>query len=392
MGKNKNLWLLKFFLFIYYANWTFIFFFIPVYLREVKGFSIGMIGILSSLFAFLGAISQVYIGYLSDRLRKRKPFMIFSAVSLFFIYFLGFQRLTSYYSFLFIYPIIGILMNTLTNLSNVLALDYSSLEGTGRSFASVRMWAPFGFLTMMTIIGFYPKLTDEKIMFPLIGIIFLIGLIIILILEEPKLKVGVKSIEVKDIKRLVENSQVRNFLIFYMIFTFAMGSAAGNVNFLVKHLGGTNSHISLALIVCALPEIPATLFWGYLADKIGRLPLILFASIVLPIRVFLYSLAVKPLDVVLIQLLTHIFTFAIMITVSVVYINDLVPEEERASAQGILSMAGAISQTLASLISGNMADIFGLKGMYLFMTPIALIGTILAFTLVGKNRIIRAKA
>lgn len=391
MEKNKNLWLLKLFLFIYYANWTFIFFFIPVYLREVKGFSLGMIGTLSSLFAFLGALSQVYVGYLSDRLRKRKPFMILSALFLFFIYFLIFPRLSSYYSFLFLYPIIGILMNTLTNLSNVLALDYSSLEGTGRAFASVRMWAPFGFLTMMAIIGFYPKLTEEKIIFPLIGIIFLINLLIILFLEEPELKVGVRKIEIADIKKLITNTQVRNFLLFYMIYFFAMGAAAGNVNFLVKYLGGTNSHISLALIVCALPEIPATLFWGYLADKIGRLPLILFTSAILPIRVFLYSLAMRPLDVVLIQLFTHIFTFAIMITISVVYINDLVPEEERASAQGLLSMSGAISQTLASLISGNMADILGLKGMYLFMTPIALIATFLAFTLVRKNRIIKVK-
>jgi len=47
---------------------------------------------------------------------------------------------------------------------------------------------------------------------------------------------------------------------------------------------------------------------------------------------------------------------------------------------------------LASLISGNLADIFGLKGMYLLMTPIALIATLLAFTLVGNNRIIKAKA
>lgn len=392
MKKNKNLQLLKFFLFVYYANWTFIFFFIPVYLKEVKGFSIGMVGILSSLFAFFGAISQVFVGYLSDRLRKRKPFMFLSSFILFFIYFLAFPKLTSYYSFLFLYPLIGILMNTLTNLSNVLALDYSSVEGTGKSFASVRMWAPFGFLTMMTIIGFYPKLTEEQIMFPLIGMIFIISLFIILLLDEPQFKAGVRRIEIRDIRRIITNIRVRNFLIFYMIYTFAMGSAAGNVNFLVKHLGGTNSYISLALIVCALPEIPATLFWGYLADKIGRVPLILFSAIVLPIRVFLYSLAMKPLDVVLIQLFTHIFTFAIMITVSVVYINDLIPEEERASAQGLLSMSGAISQTLASLISGNLADIFGLKGMYLLMTPIALIATLLAFTLVGNNRIIKAKA
>lgn len=278
-------------------------------------------------------------------------------------------------------------MNSLTTFPNVLIFDYSTSVGTRRTFASVRVWAPIGFLLMMLTIGFYPKLTEPKIMFLLISLIFLIGLMIILLLKEPELKTGVRTIELKDIQRFLTRADVRNFLIFYMIYIFAMGGSAGNVNLLVRHLVGSNSDISWALSVCAITEILTTYFWGYLSDKIGRLPLILFTSTILPIRVFLYSLANKALDVILIQLLTHSLTFVIMITVSTVYINDLVSEEERASAQGILSMAMATSQTLTALISGNVADILGLKGMYVFLTFIALISTIIAFTLLRKNYI-----
>lgn len=383
--KNKDLFLLKIFLFIYYANWTFIFFFIPVYLRENKDFSIGMIGTLSALSAFFGAISQVYIGYLSDRLRKRKPFLVISSLMLILIYLLIFPRLNSFIAFLFIYSLVGIFMNSLTTLSNVLIFDYSSAMGTGRAFASVRVWAPIGFLIMMLTIGFYPKLTDPKIMFPLISLIFILTFLIVLLLREPELKVGVRTIEIRDIQRFIKRAEVRNFLIFYMIYVFALGGSAGNVNLLIKHLGGSNSDISWALSVCSITEIPTTYLWGYLSDKIGRLPLLLFTSIILPIRVFLYSLANKALDVILIQLFTHSLTFAIMITVAVVYINDLVSEEERASAQGILSMAMATSQTLTALISGNVADILGLKGMYLFLTVIALISTFIGLTLLREK-------
>ncbi|MCS7202654.1 MAG: MFS transporter [Dictyoglomus sp.] len=385
--KNKDLLLLKVFLFIYYANWTFIFFFIPVYLREYKNFSIGMIGTLSALSAFFGALSQVYVGYLSDRLRKRKPFLIVSSLILILIYFLVFPRLNQFLGFVFMYSLIGIFMNSLTTLSNVLIFDYSTGIGTGKAFASVRVWAPIGFLIMMLTIGFYPKLTEPNIMFPLISLIFFLGLLTVLLLKEPELKTGVRRIEIKDIQKFITRTDVRNFLIFFMIYIFAMGGSAGNVNLLIKHLGGTNSDISWALSVCSITEIPTTYLWGYLSDKIGRLPLLLFTSIILPIRVFLYSLANKALDVILIQLFTHSLTFAIMITVAVVYINDLVSEEERASAQGILSMAMAISQTLTALISGNVADILGLKGMYLFLTVIALISTFLGLTLLrGKRR------
>jgi len=379
--RNNELLLLKIFLFVYYANWTFIFFFVPVYLREVKNFSIGMIGTLGAISAFLGAISQIFVGYLSDRIKKRKPFLILSALGLLFLYLFIFPKLNSFIAFILVYAFIGIFMNTLTTLSNVLTFDYSSSEGTGKSFASVRVWAPIGFLTMMLTIGFYPKLAEPNIMFTLIPLIFLLNLIVILLLKEPELKTGIKTIELRDLQRFISQPKVRKFLLFYMFYLFAMSGAAGNVNLLIRYLGGSNSDISWALSVCSITEIPTTFLWGYLADKIGRLPLLMFTSIVLPIRVFLYSLTSKALDVILIQLFTHGLTFAIMITVSAVYINDLVSEEERASAQGTLSMAGAFSQTLSALVSGNVADMVGLKGMYVFLTFIALISTFLGLRL-----------
>lgn len=385
---NKQLLYLKIFIFIFYANWAFIFFFIPVYLRETKSFSVGMIGTLSAVYAFLGAISQIFIGYLSDRLKKRRPFLIISSLILFFVYFFIFPILNSFIVFILIYSLIGIFMNTLTTLSNVLIFDYSSsLGGTGKAFASVRVWGPIGFLTMMLTIGFYPKLTESSIMFPSIGIIFLLEFIIISVLREPEVKSGIKTIELKDVQRFISRFEARSFLVFYIFYIFAMYGASSNVNLLVKYLGGSNSDISWALSVCAITEIPTAFLWGSLADRIGRIPLLLLASVVLPVRVFLYSLANKALDAILIQLFTHSLTFNIMVIVSAVYMNDLVSEEERASAQGILSMSTAISQTLSALVSGNVADIIGLKGMYVFLAVTAVIPLLLAFTLLRKIKI-----
>jgi len=78
----------------------------------------------------------------------------------------------------------------------------------------------------------------------------------------------------------------------------------------------------------------------------------------------------------LVQLFTHIFTFVITINVAPIYMNELVPPEERAIGQGILNLSIALSQTLSSFVSGNVADIIGLKGMYLFLALIGIIGGI----------------
>ncbi|MBC7320073.1 MFS transporter [bacterium] len=383
---NKELLLLRIFIAIFYANWAFIFFFIPVYLRETKNFSVGMIGTLTAVYAFLGATSQIFIGYLSDRLKKRKQFLMVSSLMLLFIYFFIFSRLNSFIAFIFVYSLIGIFMNTLTTLSNVLIFDYSSSSGgTGRAFASIRVWGPIGFLIMMLTIGFYPQLAEPNIMFPSISAVFLLEFIMILLLKEPELKSSVRTIELKDIKKFLSRFEAKSFLIFYVSYFFAMYGASSNVNLLVRHLGGSNSDISWALAVCSITEIPTAFLWGSLADKIGRVPLLLLASLVLPLRVFLYSLANKALDVILIQLFTHSLTFNIIVIVSAVLINDLVSEEERASGQGILSMVTAISQTISALISGNVADEVGLKGMYVFLTVIAVVSTSLAFTLLRRT-------
>lgn len=383
--RKSDIYLLRIFFFIFFANWTFLFSFIPVYLREERGFSIGMIGLLSSLSSFSGALSQVYVGYLSDRMRKRKPFIWISLLLLSIIYLLIFPRLTSYLSFMVLYPILGILINSAITTSNVLVLDYSISESAGKYYASTRIWGSIGFLSLMLIIGLYPTLIEPKVMFLLISIIYMVGALIIFLVNEPSIKTHIKPVELGNAKKLVLRSEIRDFLLFYIIYYIALVGASSNVNLLIRYLGGTSRDISFAYSASSFSEIPFILIWGYLSDKIGRKPILLFSSIVLPIRVFLYTIANNPMDVILIQFM-HSLTFAVIGTIPIVYINDFVLEEERATAQGLLSMAMSVSSIFGPLISGFIADILGLKGMYLSLTFVAISSAILGLKLKESMR------
>ena len=382
---KKEIFLLKIFFFIYFSAWVFIFSFIPVYLREIKGFSIGMIGLLSAISSLSGAIFQVYIGYLSDKIGKRKPFIILSFIALIFFYSLIFPKLNSFLTFIFIYFLLGVFTSTITTMANVLVMDYAVSENTGTHYASVRIWGSIGFLLLMLITGFYPKLVEPKMMFIMIGLIYTLGLIISLIIKEPSSKVGVSKVEFRNIKKLILRSDIRNFLLFYIIYFIALLGASSNVNLLIRSLGGESKHISFAYSASSFSEIPFMLIWGRLSDKIGRKPILIFTSIVLPIRIFLYTLTTNPWHIILIQFI-HSLTFAVIGTIPIVYINDLVNPEERATAQGLLSMAMALSYTIGPIISGFVADISGLTGMYRFLTFVSLVATIIAIKYLKESK------
>jgi len=374
---RRNKLLIRLFFFIFYSAWTFVFSFIPVYLKD-KGFSVGMIGILSAISSLVGAIFQVLIGYLSDKIGKRKPFIILGLSILGFIYLFLFPKIENYYHFLILYPIIGICINAVLTSSNILVLDLSLSERFGKDYASTRIWGSLGFLILMLIIAIYPILTKPNIMFPLLSGIYILGIITISGIREPKVKVSIQRLSLKDINKLLLRPEVRSFLIFYLFYYTALVGASSNVNLLIKYLGGTDRYISFAYSASALSEIPFMILWGILSDKIGRKPILLLSSLALPLRLFLYSLAKNSYHVILIQLM-HSVTFAVIGTIPIVYMNDLVSPEERGTAQGILSMTTALSSTLGPFIAGVSADILGLPGMYLFLSFISLVSTIIAF-------------
>ncbi|ACI19190.1 MFS transporter [Dictyoglomus thermophilum] len=382
---KREIFLLKIFFFIYFSAWVFIFSFIPVYLREVINFSIGMIGLLSAISSLAGAIFQVYVGYLSDKLGKRKPFILISFVVLIFIYTFVFPYLKTFWSFLIIYFVAGMATSIITTLANVLVMDYAVSNNTGSHYASVRIWGSIGFLLVMLATGFFPKLVEPKVMFPMIGLIYLLGFIVSVMIKEPPIKSGISRVDFRSVKKLTFRPEIRNFLIFYIIYYIALLGASSNVNLLIRSLGGENRHISFAYSASSFSEIPFMLIWGYLSDKLGRKPILVFTSIILPIRIFLYTLTNNPWHIILIQLM-HSLTFAVIGTIPVVYMNDLVPPEERATAQGLLGMSMALSSTLGPLISGVVADLTGLVGMYRFLTFVALVSTILAITSLKESK------
>ena len=62
----------------------------------------------------------------------------------------------------------------------------------------------------------------------------------------------------------------------------------------VKHLKGSDSQVAAVVLVAQAVMIPVALLTGWLCDRWGRKPVFAIAFWVLPLRIFLYSLAGSP--------------------------------------------------------------------------------------------------
>ncbi|MCX7796271.1 MAG: MFS transporter [bacterium] len=368
-GKINSV-LVRAFLFLYYAGWALVFSFIPVYLKGL-GLSMGEIGSLSALSALIGALIQTPIGSLSDKIKRRKPFIIFGLLINSLIYLLLFPRITMYKSFIFVYAFSGLCTYTILTASSVLIVDLSVSGEIGRDYASSRMWGSIGFLASILLSGVLPVLTYGRAMFITISVIFLFSALLVIPIREPERKISVLAPKVRGFVSLISNRQLLNFLIFYFLYYTTLTSASTYVNLLVKSLGGSNRMVSFSYGVSSGIEIPFMFIIGSLSDRIGRRPLLVLASLALPLRMLLYSIASNPLHIIAIQSM-HSVTFAVMVVVPIAYINDIIYPEERGSAQGMFNMITGFASAFAPFFAGYIADVVGISRMYLFLMLLAI--------------------
>jgi len=385
-GKTNGI-LVRAFLFFYYAGWALVFSFIPIYLRE-QGLTIGEIGSLSALSAFIGALIQTPIGSLSDRIKKRKPFIIFGLLINSLLYLFLFPRLTVYREFIFLYAVSGLCTYTILTASSVLMVDLSISGEIGRDYASSRIWGSIGFLTSILLTGAIPLLTYGRNIFIAVSIIFFFSAVLVMFIKEPERKAGILAPQVKGFKRLITNRQLLSFLFFYFLYYTTLTGASSNVNLLVKSLGGSNRMVSFSYAMSSGIEIPFMFIMGSLSDKIGRRPLLVLASIALPLRMLLYGIALKPVHIIGIQTM-HSVTFAVISIVPIGYINDIIHPDERGTAQGMFNMTTGFASAFAPFLAGYVADIVGISRMYLFLMILALISSFWLICFIEESKELR---
>jgi MFS family permease len=119
--------------------------------------------------------------------------------------------------------------------------------------------------------------------------------------------------------------------------------------------------------------------YGYLGDRFGRVKVINVTMVFFTIATALCAIASALTDLAIFRALTGMFAGSVM-PVSFALIGDVFPLQERQSAIGTFLGIGFLGQGLSTIIGGTIAYFFSWRGVFGIYALLAVIPTILLFT------------
>ncbi|MDP2766791.1 MAG: MFS transporter [Candidatus Methanoperedens sp.] len=370
---------------------------IPIFLTTVLGAPMVVVGIIEGVAESTASILKVISGWLSDKVGKRKPFVIYgyslSAVAK------PLLALAYTWHFVLVARFIDRFGKGLrTSARDALIADSTDAEYRGKAFGFHRsldtMGAVVGPLAALMLLYYLDG--QYRIIFLIAFIPALISIVLLLLFVSEKKGEKKEGIQFK----LSELS--REFKLFLMItIIFAIGNSSNaflvlRAKNIFENFGGIPSIVTstfgsigvIAVVVLtyvvynitySLASMPA----GILSDKIGRRNVMVGGFLIFALVYLGFAVANSGY---LVWLLFAVYGFYMAMTegVSKAFVVDLVPQEKRGTAIGLYYTATGLLALLSSIIAGLLWDYMGAYAPFLFGSAMAFTAAVLLMALLPK--------
>ena len=355
---------------------------VPIFLTSILGAPVAIVGLIEGIAESAASVLKVVSGWLSDKWRKRKPFVVagysFSAISKILL------------SLAFSWPVVLFARfidrfgkGTRTSARDALITESSENLVRGRAFGFHRALDTLGAVVGPLIALLAIHFLDNKfrLIFFLAFIPAFIGILLLLFFVKEKKKEANSSPTFHFNWRNLDPS----FKIFLLIsFIFALGNSSDA--FLI--LRAQNLGLSVILVVLAyvlfnftyaIFSIPA----GIISDKIGPRKVLLAGFLLFSAVYLFFGLAHSSL---LLWLLFPVYGIYMALTEGVgkAYISNLVPQEKTGTAFGVYQTTIGLTTFFASLIAGLFWTYIDASAPFIFGSIIAIISAFLFVVLEKK--------
>ena len=329
---------------------------LPIY-AESFGASFFIIGLIYGIYGVTMTIFQTPFGILSDRVGKRKPFILVGMFGFAGTTFL-FAISQSYVDLLATRALQGFIAAMDVPAITAMIADLSPEEHRGNvmgiySTSSTLGWAVTGPIFGGLIAQYY----GIRMPFIVFAILSLFSAIILLVAVP-----DVKGLQPKKKKRSKATNGLQiDVFILSVAFGFAMlgiGLIIPLLALFIARLGASISEIGFAIAAFGLGNVLFQTPFGRLSDRIGRKPPIIFGMISLGVIIFWYPFITSLFYLVILRFLQGI-SFAAFMPATFALCTDL-SRDRRGEAMGVLNTAFSLGLMVGPIAGGAIAEIYGL--------------------------------
>jgi MFS family permease len=156
----------------------------------------------------------------------------------------------------------------------------------------------------------------------------------------------------------------------------------GSFNMIVPELPsyltslGGGEYKGLIISLFTITAMLSRPFSGKLADKVGRLPVMIAGSAVCLICSLIYPLLTSVAGFLLLRFF-HGFSTGFTPTGQTAFLSDIIPAEKRGEAMGMLGTAGTLGMAGGPAIGGLLTNQFGIEYMFICSSAFGLISILI---------------
>lgn len=347
----------------------------PIFLTTVLGASMASVGFIEGFAEGVASLLKTYSGAWSDKILKRKPFIIFGYL---------FSALSK--------PMIGVA----TTWSHVLIAR--GLDRTGKGLRTAPRdallaeavperlrGAAFGWHRAMDTLGaaigpllaiLYLSMTqDLRAIYYWALLPGLVAVAIALLISEKKAEPSKKATTIHFFEVRSFSSSFKAYLVAWTVFSLANSSDA----FLIMKAKAAGLPLTQVILLYCFYNLFYSVmspYFGHLSDRIGRKPLLIMGLLVFAAVYAGFSMATATWHF---WLLFGIYGFYMSATdgVGKALAVDLVDPSKKATGLGVLGTVTGISTLVASTVAGILWDHLGAAGAFIYGSSGAVLAAVL---------------